>query len=41
MFFFIIGIEEIFVGCRSVDKVIGSCVLNILLSVLQLEVHCL
>ena len=35
----IIGIEEICGRCRSVDEVIGSIVLDILIDVLHLELH--
>ena len=35
------GIEEIFVRCTSVDKVIVSSILNIIIDLLHLEVHCL
>ena len=38
---FISGIEDVCVRCRSVDKVIGSSFLNILLGVFHFEVHLL
>ena len=37
--FVIIGINEISVGYRSVDKLIESSVLNVLLDVFHLEIH--
>ena len=39
--FFIISNEDICVSCRSVDEIIGSRGLNILIYFLHLEVHCL
>ena len=41
LYFFVSGIEEIFVRCSVVDEVIRSIVFNILLGFLHLEVDCL
>ena len=35
------GIEDMLIRCRSAEDVIQSSVLNILLDVFHLEVHCL
>ena len=35
------GIEDMLIRCRSAEDVIQSSVLNILLDIFHLEVHCL
>ena len=37
---FISSSKKMFFGCRYVNKIIGSSILDILSDILQLEVHC-